>query len=103
MAKESGSPHTQGNCVAVLVSRIMRGALQGMGERVAEVKYFPQAGFTLVAADYAGFDLHVAGNQGTERFAVAPQNLVQVLFEASEHRRVRNDRVLDHFRKPSAE
>src|SRR5438876_8972540 len=87
----------------MLVATIKRSAFQGMGKRVAKIKDFAQAGFALVAADHAGFDLHVASDQGTERFAVAPQDPVQVLFEASEQRRVRNDRVLDDFCKPATE
>src|SRR5207253_5647134 len=87
----------------MLVATIKRSAFQGMGKRVAKIKDFAQAGFALVAADHAGFDLHVASDQGTERFAVAPQDPVQVLFVASEQRRVRNDRVLDDFCKPATE
>src|SRR2546429_3987215 len=68
----------------MLVATIKRSAFQGMGKRVAKIKDFAQAGFALVAADHAGFDLHVASDQGTERFAVAPQDPVQVLFERSE-------------------
>src|SRR5205823_8555400 len=69
---------------------------------VTEIENLAQSGFALVAADYARFDGDVARNLRAKRAAITLQNLVDMLFQLGEHRRVGNYRVLDNRRESAA-
>jgi hypothetical protein len=103
MAEESGGDHAPGDGFAVLVAAVPGCAFEGMGESVAEIEDFAEAGFAFIAADDAGFDLDIARDELAECRAIAPQNPFHVSFEQCEHRGVGNDGVLDDFGEATAE
>src|SRR6266478_1760701 len=73
MPEEGGGDHAPGHGFAVLIAAVFRDAFQDMGEGVAVVEYFPEAGFAFIVAHYSGLDLHVSWNQKTERPAIPPK------------------------------
>src|SRR5712692_3690237 len=103
VSEKGGRNHAPRHGFAVLIAPVFRYAFEGMGEGMAVVEYFPEAGFAFVAAHHAGFDLYVAGNQETERVAISPQHFLHVLLKHREHLRVRDNGVLDDLRESAAE
>src|SRR5215469_14080119 len=62
VSEESRSHHAPCNGFAMLITAIVRGTFQRMGKSVAKIENFPQAGFSLIAADHPRLDLYVARN-----------------------------------------
>src|SRR5260370_19060905 len=103
VAEEGRGHHAPGYGFTVLIAAVFGDALEGMGESVAEIEDFPQAGLAFVAAHYARFDLRVARYQKAKRLAIQSQHLVHIFLEDREHLRVRDDGVLDDRRETAAE
>ena len=102
VSQQRGSHHAPGDGFAVLEAAIFRDAFEGVGESVAEIEDFAEAGFAFVGADDAGLDHGIARDQKFERVFVALQELRDVFLDVLKHRGVRDDRVLDHFGEPAA-
>src|SRR5690349_15622336 len=52
--------HSPSNSLAVKIFAIRRGCFEGMGERMAEIQDFAQAGFAFIAANDSSLSLNAA-------------------------------------------
>ena len=102
VAEEGGGHHAPGDGFAVLVDAIVGDGFEGVGEGVAEVEDFAEAGFALVAADDASFDFERARNDVGERGGIAAEDGVAIFLEIGEKFGVGDDAVFDDFGEAAA-
>ncbi len=78
MAEESGGDHAPGYGFTVLIAAVVRDTFEGVGEGVAVIEDFAEAGLVFVATYDAGFDRDVSRNQKTQQMAIASQHFLHV-------------------------
>src|SRR5688572_4268531 len=71
-----------------------------MPERVAEIQQRAPALLTFVLGDDSGLDLAAAPDRVRQCRGVEPREIVDVLFEPREERRIDDDAVLDDLCEP---
>src|SRR5216684_5681576 len=73
VAEKSGGDHAPGYGFPVLIAAVVRDTFEGVGEGVAVIEDFADAGLVFVATYDAGFDRNVSRNQKTQQMAISPQ------------------------------
>src|SRR5882762_2071327 len=103
MAEERRGDHAPSHCFPMRVVAVVRDAFKGVGEGMAEIQNFAEAGFAFIAADDTRLDLDVLRDEPAECCAITTQDTFQVLLKHREHGCVRNNGVLDDFGEAAAE
>src|SRR5882762_9775128 len=103
MAEERRSNHAPSHSFPVPIAAVLRDAFESVGEGMAEIQNFAEAGFAFIAADDTRFDLDVLRDEPAECRAITTQDTFQVLLKHREHGCVRNNGVLDDFGEAAAE
>src|SRR5712664_1946168 len=102
MAEERRGDQAPGDGFPVPVAAVVRDAFESVGEGMAEIQNFAEAGFAFIAADDTRLDLDVLRDESAECRTITAQDIFQIFLKHREHGCVRNDGVLDDFGKASA-
>ena len=87
----------------VLIDAVLRHRFQSVGECMPEIENFAQARLALILAHHAALNLHISRDKKAERATIPPKDLFHALLQNREHRRIRDDGVLDDLRESAAE
>jgi hypothetical protein len=103
VSKESGAHHAPGNGFAMLEFLVAGDGFKGVGEGVAVVENFAEAGFAFVLADDTGFNFDGAADDVFEAAVIAGENARKIYFQEGKELGISDDAVLDDFGEASAE
>ena len=95
--------HAEADGFAVQPALVAADRLERVAERVAEVQQRAPALLALVLGDDRGLDLAAAANRMRQRCRVEAPQVVDVLLEPGEERRVDDDAVLDDLGEAGGE